>query len=402
MYRHTIAESTRWRNRNAGDEEIHWKSSETAGVEHVIGNPDGSAKRAPEEGNTSAITSGLDDNKGFGGAAGGHNVKLPTARGKKRRDELIKFADELMRIDKNTGFKVSSRGWCYQLEGLGLITKGEFSRVQHLINECRKNGILPIDFVAEEDARSFDCVHKPDADSPQNYLKSWIETTLRAGDLYEPDYWSGETYFIQVMVEKTDLVTLFKPVCEKYHIPIATSKGWSSISQRAELASRFEIMEETGHIPVLLYCGDHDPVGLGISDMFMKHLCDIEGGTGWSPDSLIIDRFGLNYDFITENGLTWIDNLVTGSGRPADESNPMVQRYIEKFGRRKCEANAIVVNPAAGRDLCRQAIEKYMGPDVLSRYAKKKQSVLDEFEQIQNEAGVLDPLHDALNTLRGA
>lgn len=52
--------------------------------------------------------------------------KLPS-RGKNRLIELEAFANTLIKIDKETGFKVSSRGWAYQLEGLGLITKGEFN-----------------------------------------------------------------------------------------------------------------------------------------------------------------------------------------------------------------------------------------------------------------------------------
>lgn len=324
--------------------------------------------------------------------------KLPS-RGKNRYAELADFADTLIQIDKETGFKVSSRGWAYQLEGLGLITKGEFNRVQNLINECRKNGLLPIDFVAEEDARKFDGIHVPDTESMHDYVRSWIETTLRAGDIYHPDYWDNEMYFIQMLVEKTDLVSLFKPVCNEYHIGIGTSKGWSSILQRADIAKRFKEMEETGHISVLLYAGDHDPVGLGISDTLVKNFYDIEKGTGWSPENLIVDRFGLNYDFIMEHDLTWIDNLETGSGKPADESKPMVKRYVEQFGRRKVEANAIVVNPKAGRALCRCAIERYLGNDVLNRWEQVRQRVLDDFTTVQKETGILTPLEQALELL---
>lgn len=328
------------------------------------------------------------------------NAILPS-RGANRYTELTEFANTLIRIDEKTGFKVSSRGWAYQLEGLGMITKGEFNRVQNLINECRKNGLLPIDFVAEENARKFAGIYKPDTESMNDYVRSWIEATLCAGNSYQPDYWDNELYFIQMLVEKTDLISLFKPICEEYHIGIATSKGWSSILQRADIAKRFKAMEETGHISVLLYAGDHDPVGLGISDTLRKNFRDIENGTRWNPEDLIIDRFGLNYDFITKHGLTWIDNLETGSGKPADETIPMVKRYVEKFGRRKVEANAIVVNPTAGRALCKSAIEKYLGDDVLNRWAKIKQHVLDDFESVQQGTGILEPLEQALKLLNG-
>ncbi|MCJ7431618.1 hypothetical protein MUO83_10470 [Candidatus Bathyarchaeota archaeon] len=64
-------------------------------------------------------------------------------------------------------------------------------------------------------------------------------------------------------------------------------------------------------------------------------LRDCERATGWSPDEIIIDRFGLNQEGIDRYELTWIENLRTGSGR---ESYDYV--YIQKHGKRKCESNA--------------------------------------------------------------
>jgi hypothetical protein len=92
------------------------------------------------------------------------------------------------------------------------------------------------------------------------------------------------------------------------------------------------------------------------------------------------ERFGLNADFIETNGLTWIDNLITSrparDGNAKDLSDPRhpdhakeyVQSYLQDFGARKVEANALVVAPAAGRALCREAILKYVAEDAPSRY----------------------------------
>ena len=326
-------------------------------------------------------------------------MQLPR-RGKNRDADMEMFANQLIEIDNSTGFKVSSRGWCYQLEGLNVITKGDFNRVQSLINECRKNGLLPINFVAEESARKFENVWVPTEGSPEENLIGWVEAVLEAGEYHNPDYWANEKFYIQMLVEKVDLVSLFKPVCKEYNICIATSKGWASISQRAEIAERFKEMEESGHTPVLLYAGDHDPFGLGISDFLMKNFIDIELGTRWNPRNLIIDRFGLNYDFIMENNLSWIENLETGSGKNADTTNPIVERYVRQYGFRKVEANAIVVNPTAGRKLCRDVIEKYMGATALDRIKKLKDKTIAAYEDAMNGASIYDPLNEALDLLQ--
>jgi len=140
------------------------------------------------------------------------------------------------------------------------------------------------------------------------------------------------------------------------------------------MMGRFAKWERQGKIPVLLYCGDHDPAGLAITHFLKSNLRDLSDATGWSPDNLIIDRFGLNYDFIQENNLTWIDNLITGSGKDLanpkhkDHGKPYVQDYIAKYGIRKCEANALVKNPDRGRQLCLDSITKYVPKDAPERY----------------------------------
>jgi len=185
-------------------------------------------------------------------------IKLPS-RGRNREGEMLEFANGLKEISQQIGFKVSARGWCYILEQDGLITKAEFSLVENLINNgCRRDGTLPIDFVTEEESRKFSGVETPDEESPVAYMGRYLHAALKAERYYTPDWWKGEECYIQMVVEKIDLKTLFKPICEEYHIPIATSKGWSSMLQRGEYARRFKEAEEMRLDCILLYCGDHD------------------------------------------------------------------------------------------------------------------------------------------------
>jgi hypothetical protein len=93
---------------------------------------------------------------------------------------------------------------------------------------------------------------------------------------------------------------------------------------------------------------------------------EMADAVGWNPSRLIIERFGLNAEFIDTNGLTWIDGLETGSGfnladpRHPDHKKPYVQSYLRRFGAQKVEANALVVRPEQGRQLCRDSILKYV------------------------------------------
>jgi hypothetical protein len=99
----------------------------------------------------------------------------------------------------------------------------------------------------------------------------------------------------------------------------------------------------------------------------------------------------LNADFIEENGLTWIDNLETSSGKRLDDAEhsdrdkAYVQDYIAQFGVRKCEANALVVAPEVGRQLCRDAILEYVPLVAVERYEQKLDSLREQLRSALRE-----------------
>jgi hypothetical protein len=309
-------------------------------------------------------------------------------------EHLVEF---MKKIQSSVDFKMSSRGWCYSLEPYGLL-KSDFDYAQRLINDCRKAGFLPVGFMLDEEGRSFD-TWEPyiEEDTPEDYAESKI-ADLFSEDFYTPfSFWDRQECYVQMLVEKIDLKSLFSKLCKRYQIPIATTKGWSSIGQREELIGRYQEHDEKQG--VLLYCGDHDPAGLVISDTLRKNLNDLERSTGWRADDLIIDRFGLNFDFIEENKLTWIENLETGSGkyplndsRHPDHKKPYVQNYLKTVGVRKCEANAIVVAPAMGRQLCEKAINKYIRPESVEEYwneiKEQRQEVKEHIIRLVQEGAI--------------
>ncbi len=195
------------------------------------------------------------------------------------------------------------------------LTKGEFNKAQDLINDFRKSGDLPVEIASEDAARRFEDVEEVDELDPEEKAADLIGWLRGAHLDYAPiSFWEDQEFYIQMLVEKIDLKHLFRPVTRNFHIPVANARGWSDLHSRASMMRCFARWEAEGKQCVLLYCGDHDPAGLQISDTLRSNMEDMEGAIGWRPDNLIINRFGLNADFIEEHGLIWIDNLETGSG----------------------------------------------------------------------------------------
>ena len=75
--------------------------------------------------------------------------------------ELQRFCGLILEINSRLDFQVLSRGWCYLLEDHGL-DKGQFGDAQGLIVECRRRRLLPMDIVAEDDARAFENLEEVD------------------------------------------------------------------------------------------------------------------------------------------------------------------------------------------------------------------------------------------------
>lgn len=333
-------------------------------------------------------------------------ISLPTrgrgrlTRGQQRlHDQQVDvFVQQLLEIRSRLDFEVGTRGWCYLLENEGVIGKDEFDRMETLIGDWRKSGQLPLDFCANDEKRAPVNLEDLDIQSPEVYARDRAEGVAMCWRWYEPiSFWEFQDHYIEMAVEKNDLRTLFENVCAEYHIPIWNAGGWSDINSRAHLMERFQEHDLEGRHCILLYCGDFDPAGLHISDTIRKNLFDLEDAVGWSPDEsqLTIERFGLNYDFITANNITWIEGLKTGGGGdladPAhkDHFKPYVQTYLklycglgdESYGKddllpascypRKVEANALVARHEAGRQLCREAIEKYIDQGGIAEYEEK-------------------------------
>jgi hypothetical protein len=305
------------------------------------------------------------------------------------QEKVVAFCAALLEVRSSLDFDVGSRGWAYILEGDRLINKDEIDAAQKLINDCRKSGDLPLDICSEDGKRAAENLEKIHSD-PQEKAAIIFDYVQHAENHYTPfSFWDDQSTYIQVAVEKSNLKNLFSKICGEFCIPIANIGGWGDLNVRANLMRRFKEKEAENKKIVLLYCGDFDPGGLHISEFLRSNLNDLSrSDVKWSPDNLIIDRFGLSYDFIERHGLVWIDNLATTNGeyplddkRHPDHFKPYVQNYLREYGVRKVEADALLKRPEIGRELCRQAILKYVPANAPRRYQKKLKPVRVELRR---------------------
>ena len=282
------------------------------------------------------------------------------------------------------GFAPSARGWCYALEDHRVINKGDFKKATTKIADFRKCGLLPFSLVAEDTAREMEGYdYYSRAETGEEFLMNALKDAIRKSEAYKPvSYWEYQDYFPIVMVEKVDLVGLFKQVLPTA-VHIFNARGWADVNSRVALIRKIMWAEENDLEPIILYCGDHDPAGLQISDTLKGdgQLGQLSKTLGFKGlDELRIIRFGLNLHQIEEAGLTWIDNLETSSGKDLaspkhkDHKLPYVQHYLSQYGARKVEANALIARPKYGRMIMQQEIAKWINQDAIDAWERDNQN----------------------------
>ena len=317
------------------------------------------------------------------------NIQLPT--GKKRggqrtgADEkhiasLRVFAEGMKEMQRGIDFSMSARGWCYILEQYGLA-KSDFNKGQGWIRECRVLGFLEPGFILEDESHEVEG-QSDESQSVEDFVEVQYDMWQTAGEYFSDSweiysgvsFWEGQDCYIQLLVEKVDLKSLFRNICKQYRIPMGNLHGFGSLEQKAVMARNFQLAEEAGNQPVLLACGDFDPPGILISELLKGDFEELSTFTGWNPANLEVERIGLGYNFIQDNHLIWVEDLKSAKGK--DMSKPThpsyktyrVAEYIEKYGIRKCEANAIVVVPELGRKMLQDFIDKWLGEDAYKDY----------------------------------
>jgi hypothetical protein len=155
--------------------------------------------------------------------------KLSASRQAEYDREVADFVGRLQQSRSRLDFSPGARGWCYLLEGDGLVTKGQFKQLEYQLGVWRKGGQLPLWLVGEDERRLADNLEKLDTDSPKAYAEAYAQVAAESWKDYTPvSFWEFQRYYIEQAVEKLDLKSLFGPTCAEFHVPIVNFAGWTS------------------------------------------------------------------------------------------------------------------------------------------------------------------------------
>jgi hypothetical protein len=290
--------------------------------------------------------------------------------------------------------RTGPRDWCYLLENHGLH-KNDFDDAEKLITKCRKRGLLPLDIVSEDDSRAASNLEELDQISPEEEAESWIDYLSVAHLSYHPiSFWENQNHYVEQVAEKMSVVSIFSPVCARFHVPIFPTRGSWDLHSRAGMLRRFAHWQAEGKRCVLQACTDLDVHGLRIANFLRSNLTEMLPamrleGVEVDIDQIVIERIGIDADFVRTNKLTWIEGLATGGADMPNLEHPDhpkhfehdVQSYIAKYGARKVEANALVRVPKAAAALCQKAILRYVDKRRMNEFQQDQDEQQAEMEQ---------------------
>lgn len=335
-----------------------------------------------------------------------YDFQMPPASGPLhlRREARQDMGEAIERLSRETGYRFGPRGWAYYAEGLGLITKGEFDRFEKLLTDMRKDGELDPDVIEPDASRIATTVYDFEATSysPEEQAQYAIDEirerlNIWARAFHEIGFWDGLDFYVEMIVEKKDLVQIFRDTADRYNVRITNGKGDTDIHTRLAMLKRFRDHSYDGRRCILLAIGDHDPKGLHIVEGLHRTIMSCAGikGLDWDDPDFEVVNIGLTEAQIDDLDLMKIGNLETGGGRDLsdpshpDHYKPYVQDYLARFGVWKCEANALVGNPRKAKALLEDAINRFVPGDHLvnveAQNEPSQEAVRDEISRLMRD-----------------
>ncbi len=178
--------------------------------------------------------------------------------------------------------------------------------------------------------------------SPGRYLSAY----RRAARIqYRRDVTCDQEQRIEVWTEKATLVRILRRYCEPYRIGVQNCGGFGSGSAFQDAYNRRD-----GRPTRILYCGDHDPSGMWMSERDIPER--FAGKHSFKP---IVQRIALTTPMTRDLPRNY------ESLKPKDSRTPW---YIERWGNESWEVDALKP-PVLGK-LVIDAIESHLDMDMLA------------------------------------
>lgn len=272
---------------------------------------------------------------------------------------LLNTINSIIEEYKADGYTLSLRQSYYQLVSRNIIANNvkEYAKLSTLLTKGRMAGI--VDWSAIEDRGRVPKIP---------YSVTGVEDALQdTYTQYRIDRQKGQKNYIEVLIEKDALSSIFKRVTDEYHIRLLVNKGYSSCSAMYSLYLRIVNAYMVGaKKATIIYFGDHDPSGKDmIRDVY---------------DRVIEMLQNSNYPLICKDKCFDIIPVALTMEQvkhynppenPAKITDPRAKGYIKEFGNKSWELDAL--SPKVLAQLTKDTIENLIDLDLYNSVVAEEQ-----------------------------
>jgi hypothetical protein len=221
--------------------------------------------------------------------------------------------------------KLTLRQLYYQLVSEGLIPNAIeiYGRIGDFVTDARYAGLLDWDAI-EDRARAQ--MQRQDWTDVEDRIESAVYS-------YRLPRWDDQDEYIELFTEKDALVSVLRPITDRWHIRLCVNKGYASASVMYELAKRLAEKIKEGKRVTCLYVGDHDASGLDMVRDVRERVTEfLEKGKTYVVPEFTIEPVALTDEQV---------RLYKPPPNPAKISDPRAAWYIQKYGRSSWEVDAL-------------------------------------------------------------
>ncbi len=266
--------------------------------------------------------------------------------GKTRR--VIDQANEIIAEYAAQGYDLTLRQLYYQFVSRDLLsnTHKEYKRLGSIINDARLAGLIDWDHITD---RTRNLHRLTRWDGPEEIVSVYA-------DHFHVDMWEGQSYRVEVWIEKEALAGVFERVCDELDVPFFSCRGYTSQSEMWSAAQRLRSIERAGQTPLILHFGDHDPSGMDMTRDIRDRLAMFKCGAE-------LERLALNMDQVEE---------YQPPPNPAKMTDVRADAYVAEFGDESWELDAL--EPDVLADLVRARVSELIDKKQL----RKREQLRDD------------------------
>jgi len=270
-------------------------------------------------------------------------------RGRSQKSvDLVKTAVEILEEIQ----PASVRAICYQLFTQGVIDgmdKATTNRVGQLLTRAREEGEIDWDWITQE-GREIESL--PSWSNPAAYARA-VQSS------YRRNKWDGQPTRVIVVSEKGTIRGTIAPILEEFEVDFLPVGGYASATRVKELADLGR--DEASKPLLLLYLGDHDPSGRGMSDLdlprrLLRYASEDKTRAGWAwadPQMILMGLGEFTQIKIRRIALTIEDTVALGDelSFPASdkELDPRHAWFVGQYGDHCWELDAMNPNDLRAR-----------------------------------------------------